>query len=519
VICNVVYDDQLGRVIISATDVTGGSLADVERSLDQVEWVPVRGGTAVTVVGTPPTGSIAPPVSDYEFATQASSFTFPSGSVCPTGSAGIENFYRVRSYYPESMLTVTGSADSRASTPDTASLDITGDIDIRIGVRLEDWTPGTNAATLASKYNSTGDNRSWTFAVNSDGTLLFRWSPDGTFTGITNNSVSSTSAPGFADGSHHAVRVTLDVDNGLGNHVVTFHTAETIAGPWQQLGGTVIRAGTTSIFSGNAAVEVGSINGGVTGAFAGQVMLNGDVTKFEVLNGINGTTVTSPDFTDEQPGTTVFVDAQGLTWTLDTDAIIQVDDAPTEDPVIIDECITSITPGMTDVWLKSIYRPFLNRKIDVLRDFAEVSREFRGGVFPIINRSLPIAVTDLRRSRQWVLGVCTSTAAEATDLDVLLASGDPLFLHVPANSNLPVPSAHIVIDRTASSRKRAYSDKRVWTLPYTEVAAPGDEVIGSVGTWQTVLNTYATWQDVINNHATWADLLTLVGSAEDVIFP
>jgi hypothetical protein len=59
----------------------------------------------------------------------------------------------------------------------------------------------------------------------------------------------------------------------------------------------------------------------------------------------------------------------------------------------------------------------------------------------------------------------------------------------------------------------------VFTLPITEVAAPGADVVGSVGTWQTVVNTYATWSDVLANHPTWADLLTLVGSTNDVIVP
>lgn len=519
-ICSVVYNDDLGRVIISASSITGGNLADVERSLNQVDWTPVRGATGVKLFGDAPTASLMPPVNDFEFATQASGFIFPSDQVCPTGSpASITNHYRVRSYNPESMLAVTGNIDSRASTPDHATLDITGDIDIRIGVRPDKWLGVANPQTFASKYISSGDNRSWTFALNPDGTIMFRWSPTGLFAGITANTISSTVPTGFADDTHHAVRVTLDIDDGLGNNVVRFYTADTTAGPWIQLGVPITRAGTTSIFSGTALVEVASINGGTTSGIAGQFMFEGDITKFEVRNGINGTVVTSPDFTNQLPGTTVFVDAQGRTWTVDTNGRILVDPEPTEPPIIRDACVTSITPNITDTWLKSIYHPFLNRKIKVLRDFAEVSRSFRGNVFDVVNRSLPIGVTDLRQSRRWVLGVCTDTPQEATDLDTLLASGDPLFLHVPGNSNIPVPSMHIVVDGAATMLKRAYSDKRVWSLPFIEVAAPGSEVTGSIGTWQTVLNTYDTWQDVLNAHPTWASLLTLVGTAEDVFFP
>src|SRR5690606_12417880 len=61
-------------------------------------------------------------------------------------------------------------------------------------------------------------------------------------------------------GERVALRATLDVDDGNGNHVVTFYSAPTIAGPWIQLGDPQIASGTTSIFSGNADLCIGSID-------------------------------------------------------------------------------------------------------------------------------------------------------------------------------------------------------------------------------------------------------------------
>lgn len=66
-----VYDEQLARVRIAASSVTGSS-AVVERSTNQIRWTTVRGGSGVPVAG----GAVA--LDDYEFA------------------PGVPNWYRVR---------------------------------------------------------------------------------------------------------------------------------------------------------------------------------------------------------------------------------------------------------------------------------------------------------------------------------------------------------------------------------------------------------------------------------------
>lgn len=190
-----------------------------------------------------------------------------------------------------------------------------------------------------------------------------------------------------------------------------------------------------------------------------------------------------------------------------------------ESGVIFDSDTTSITPVITSVWLKSIYHPFLNRQIDILRDFDKVSRGFRGNVYDVIGRSLPVAVTDLRQSREWTLEICVHGDQNASAVDIMLASGDPLFLHIPSDSNLPIPSMHIAVNQNASMLKRAYSDTRIWTLPFREIAAPDASIVGATATWQTVLNLYGTWQDVLNAHPTWSDLLELIASPEDLVLP
>jgi hypothetical protein len=289
---------------------------------------------------------------------------------------------------------------------------------------------------------------------------------------------------------------------------VSFYTGPDMDGPWTLIGTVITTSGTTSIFSSTARLEIGAgDNGGVI--FTGGGRFTGDVLKAEVRNGIDGTAVANPDFTAQTPGTTSFTDDAGRVWTVQSAAQIKTDPDPPEAPSYLSCQTGSITPEFHQVWLKSIARPFLNQPVTVLRDFADVERSARGGVFDIVGRSLPVAVTDLRGSRRWTLRLCTETAQDAHDLDLLLISGDPVFLQVPVNSNLPVPSIYAHVGDT-SARKRAYSEHRTWSLPLTQVAAPGPDVIGATITWQCVLDTYATWQDVLNANASWADLLQQV---------
>lgn len=214
-------------------------------------------------------------------------------------------------------LNLTGSATSGAYVLDTAVLDITGDIDIRAKVTPADWTPAA-ASIVIGKADFTG-NFSWAFGVLPTGKLQLAWSPTGAFGALL--STDSTVAVGAADGATRWVRATMDVNDGAGNRVVKFYTStddthDHTAVTWTQLGSTVTTAGTTSIFSGGASLIVGSLTGGVS-------TFTGKVYAAAVLNGIGGTVVAHPDFTDGNrftPGAGTGVDSAGLTWTVSSPA-------------------------------------------------------------------------------------------------------------------------------------------------------------------------------------------------------
>ncbi|GAA4681390.1 hypothetical protein [Phytohabitans rumicis] len=199
-----------------------------------------------------------------------------------------------------SFLETTGpGAVPTAFTPDHSSLDITSDIDIRVDCQLTAY----NDVGLAAKF-ITPNQKSWALYLDSSRRPVLHWSSDGTAGTATR---TATAAVPATDGDRIAIRATLDADNGAGQHVVTFLTAPTIAGPWTQLGSTVTTAGTASIFASTSWIDVGGT------PLLGPLYSVGRFYEFELRSGIGGTVVTNPKFHNvlsDGP----FTDAFGRQW-------------------------------------------------------------------------------------------------------------------------------------------------------------------------------------------------------------
>jgi hypothetical protein len=190
----------------------------------------------------------------------------------------------------------TAIVDTFASTPDHASLDITGDIDLRWD-GVADWSGVAGGSDLIVKNGGAGQLSYW-LTLTADGELRLRWSELGTII----EEVLATELVAIGR-DRLAVRATLEVDDGDGGHVVRFYTAPTIdADRWRPLGDPITTAGTTSIFSSTGSTGVGSFT---TTTYAA-----------EIRNGIDGTIVARPEFSLELEGTDSFVDAPGRTWTV-----------------------------------------------------------------------------------------------------------------------------------------------------------------------------------------------------------
>jgi len=179
---------------------------------------------------------------------------------------------------------------------------------------------------------------------------------------------------------------------------------------------------------------------------------------------------------------------------------------------------TSITQDLTQPWLKVPAAPYLNQPIQVM-DISEVSRQSRAGVFPVVGRTYPVAVGDVMTALKFSLKLRTDTHTEGHDLDYLFASGEIVYLQMPSASAFEhfAHSGYFVVGDVSRAPVSMVSDMRVWTVPLTEVAAPGADVVGSAYTWASTIAEYATWTDVIAGNATWSALLQRTGSPSDVI--
>ncbi|MFE0651334.1 hypothetical protein ACFVZH_22375 [Streptomyces sp. NPDC059534] len=209
------------------------------------------------------------------------------------GQIGRNSPLRVSVPGGESYLSLIGVTASGAETPDHASLDITGDLDIRVEAEADNWNGALY--TLFGKWGVAGQ-QSYRIQVD-QGRIWFLWSADGT-TALTESVAASLPR-------RTAVRATLDVNNGSGGYTVEFFSAPSLAGPWTSLG-TVVGASPTSIFNSTTSLKTGGFTNGFTGR----------VYRGELRSGIGGTVVASPDFRALAPGTTGFTDTAGRPWSL-----------------------------------------------------------------------------------------------------------------------------------------------------------------------------------------------------------
>jgi hypothetical protein len=251
----------------------------------------------------------------------------------------------------EPYANLTGASGAYVSTPDSAAVSVTGDLDLRLDLSMADWTPGAGVALL-SKWDIGGSSRSYHFLVFDDGQLRFQWR---NAAGSTTDRFSG-SVPSFTNDTRYQVRVTLDVDNGSGQHEVKFFTRS--AGNdllsntgWTQLGSTFTGSGTTSIFDGTATVGLGTTNGTNN-------RLTGRVYRASISNAIGGAPVAefNPLRDASLPATTV-VAQTGETWTLNGEAsplsglsYIEVNDADWLKPTMELSCrmkvqLTDYTSG------------------------------------------------------------------------------------------------------------------------------------------------------------------------------
>ncbi len=172
------------------------------------------------------------------------------------------------------LLDLPGGIGDTASTPDTAGNSVTGDIDIRVRLFLDDWGFTTPAQMFIAKWDET-TQQSYRFGINDDGNLHFFLSD----TGASAQNRNSNAPTGFTNGTTHWVRVTAD----LTALEVKFYTSEDGV-VWTQLGVTMSIT-LASINDSTAPIEIGGYDLGTKGPCFG------GIHRAFVLDGIDGTLV------------------------------------------------------------------------------------------------------------------------------------------------------------------------------------------------------------------------------------
>lgn len=195
----------------------------------------------------------------------------------------------------------TGASGAYVSTPDSAAVSVTGDIEIVVRVMLTDWTPSAPNA-MVGKFAA--GSRDYWFEVRTDGKVKFGWSSDG----ATLLEAVSTVATGFSDGLTYWLKVTRNSSTGT----VTFSYASDFPNEptsWTGLGASVATA-PSAMNNGTSPLWLGGLSGGTS-------WLSGRVYQATIRNGINGTTVAEFHADrDSIPGSSTFVSlTTGQTWT------------------------------------------------------------------------------------------------------------------------------------------------------------------------------------------------------------
>jgi hypothetical protein len=164
-----------------------------------------------------------------------------------------------------------------------AAIQQTDDLDVRVRVSLDDWTPAAQQVVIARYDNADGANeRSWSLdVVATTGALHCYLSTDGSsYTNYT-----STAATGFAAGTVHWIRFVYRSATGD----VEFHTCAD-GYTWSQLGTTVAGAASGGLYDADADLQLGARSGiSVTSDMAGVVYV------VQVLDGVDGDPLAATD--------------------------------------------------------------------------------------------------------------------------------------------------------------------------------------------------------------------------------
>ena len=170
-------------------------------------------------------------------------------------------------YVSTTGLTLPAVSANYASVPDSAALSVTTSVTLVAYCTATDWTPAAVQAVV-SKYGG-GGSRSYSLRIDTNGTLRFTSSADGT------NSVNSnsTAATGFTDGTGHWIMSVFDDTANTANYYTSDDGPGTAVASvsWTLLGTANVAHVSAGLFDSAADVTIGGEVNGTANLFAGSV--------------------------------------------------------------------------------------------------------------------------------------------------------------------------------------------------------------------------------------------------------
>lgn len=154
------------------------------------------------------------------------------------------------------------------STPDTAVLDITGDITFAVQAAAIDWANGASQIAI-SKFTASGNQRSYRFRLDTTGRVVINTSTAGTNASVVTTQGAISLDTLVADGEELWFGAGLDVNDGAGNRVMQVWWS--LDGETWTLLETITTAGTTTVFSGTSSLFVGADDTTAINPFAGKI--------------------------------------------------------------------------------------------------------------------------------------------------------------------------------------------------------------------------------------------------------
>jgi hypothetical protein len=477
------YDSGISRVRVRADVDSDATYGTVERSANGVQWTTVRGASELTpTVPAPGAGAAALRSNNAEGGTDGANVTAGSSTGGTPWDAVV---------LPSGIGTATFSLVVPAGGS-TRSVVLQGGNGGGVSGTLR-WTIAATPLLYATfKFRENTLSTGWAFFYGAGG-IGFTVGTAGTAIALRSQAGATLAIGTGVLLANTWYRVDLRVEVGVRVDIKVFDAAGALVDSASYVGAAVSADITTLEYGRSRAV--GQVHYVDDMAYGTAGYLN-DV---DWVPGLGFVTVDDYEF------------APGMVNTYRVRGFSDVD-------VQLSSETNTITPVIDRVWLKSIARPFLNRGVTT-RDYSPPTRRSRAGRFDIGGRTLPVVVSPVMCGREWTHEVLTYSLEEAHAVDLLLASGDVIFIQVPPGYDIPGGYVGVSDIQRARISRPLSDDKRQFSVPVFECAAPGPDVVGYTATWEGLLAEYGSWTAVLAQFATWADVLEYVSDPETVLVP